>query len=649
LALSPCLSFAQVAPKDPEPATRALQQSVERGLDLSDRQDFDDANYGFVGTIPDGVIKNADGKVVWNLKKYDFIKGEAPDTVNPSLWHVAKLNDISGLFKIADRVYQVRGLDSANITIIEGDHSLILIDSLFTAETARAALDLYYQYRPRKPVGTLIYSHSHVDHFGGSGGVVSDADVKSGKVQVIAPVGFMDTAVAENVIAGNAMSRRGQYQFGGTLPIGPRGAVDIGCCVALSSGHVTLVPPTSLVTHTTEDRTIDGIQLEFHLVPGAEAPAEMFIYLPQFRVLDTAEIVLHTMHNLYAIRGAEVRDANAWSRYINDAIEMYGKRTDTLIMQHQWPVRGQDRVVSFLKKQRDMYKFINDQSLRLINEGYTPDEMAQTLRLPPSLARDWGVQGYYGVLSQNVKAVYQKYMGWFDGNPADLNPLPTTESARKTVEYMGGADAVIARARQDFVQGQFRWVASVMKQVVYADPTNKAARELGADALEQLGYQAESGLWRSAYLVGAMELRDGVPKLAGGFKTMTPETLKAVPTAMYFDLMGVRLNPAKADGKHIVLNWDFTDERQRYAINLENSALTYVAGKEDLKADATLVLTRATLDSITLGDKTFAQAIESGDIRVTGDKSKIVDLLGMLDKFNPSFPMVEPMGKSQAN
>ncbi|MDH6230769.1 alkyl sulfatase BDS1-like metallo-beta-lactamase superfamily hydrolase [Mesorhizobium soli] len=641
-ALSTGFAKAQTPGNDAEPATRSTQETVARSLDFNDKADFEDANYGFIGTLPDAEVKTPEGRVVWSVAPYSFIKGKAPATVNPSLWRQSQLNNIHGLFKVVDRVYQVRGLDSANMTIVEGDHSLIVIDSLFTAETARAALDLYFQHRPRKPVGALIYTHGHVDHFGGSRGVVSDADVSSGLVQVIAPKGFMETAIAENVIAGNAMSRRGQYQFGGMLPVGPRAAVGIGCCTGLSRGTVTLVPPTATVDLPIERRTIDGVELEFHLVPGAEAPTEMIIYLPQFRILNMAEIVTHMMHNLYAMRGAEVRDANAWSHYISGALEKFGDKTDILIAQHQWPTRGRDRIVNLLEKHRDLYKFVNDQSLRMINQGYTPGEISEKLRLPASLSKEWANRDYYGVLSQNARAVYQKYMGWYDGNPANLNPLPPVEASSKAVEYMGGGDAVIARARQDFEQGNYRWVASVMNQVVFADPSNKAARSLGADALEQLAYQAESGLWRSAYLVGAMELRDGVPKLRGSFKTLTPDALRAVPTAMYFDLLGVQLNAARAEGKHLVLNWNLTDELKKYTLNLENSALTWVEDKQDANADASLTLARSTLDAILLGETTFPEAIKSGAINVGGQPEKLMELLGMLDKFNPSFPIVEP-------
>jgi alkyl sulfatase BDS1-like metallo-beta-lactamase superfamily hydrolase len=646
LAGIPVQAQAQIEPKDAEPATRAAQDAIAKSLPFADRADFEDANFGFVATLPDAHIAGAGPRPVWSMKPYAFVTGEAPATVNPSLWRQAQLNAIHGLFKVTDRLYQVRGFDISNMTIVEGDQSLIVIDPLLATETARAALDLYYQHRPRKPVGTVVYSHGHADHFGGVKGVIDEADVAAGKVQVLAPTGFMETAIAENILAGNAMSRRAQYQFGSLVPPGPRGQVDTGLGKTLALGSITLIAPTSTIDRNLERRTIDGIEIVFQLVPGSEAPAEMLMYFPQLRVLDMAEDVTHNMHNLYTIRGAEVRDGALWSRYISEALENFGADTDIVIAQHHWPVRGQARVIDLLKKHRDMYKFINDQSLRLLNQGYTAAEIAETLRMPASLEKEWSARGYYGTLSHNAKAVYQKYLGWYDANPANLNPLPPVEAARKTVAYMGGADAAIARAREDFKQGQYRWVASVMNQVVLADPANRAARELGADALEQLGYQAEAGTWRNAYLYGAQELRNGVMKIPVG-NTLNADTLKAVSTEMFFDFLGVRLNGQKAEGKSLIVNWNFTEPRQQFVLNLENSALTHVIGKQSDKADPTLTLARSTLDAVTLRRTTFAEAVQTGSIKIEGDPAKLIELLGMLDTFNPMFEVVEPERAAQ--
>jgi alkyl sulfatase BDS1-like metallo-beta-lactamase superfamily hydrolase len=641
-AVSCSAAHGQIAPKGPEPATLQANAELAKTLPFANRQDFDDAMRGFIGTTPDALVTGAGPRPVWNMKPYDFLKqNEAADSVNPSLWRQAQLNLIHGLFKVTDRVYQVRGFDVSNMTIIEGDTSLIIIDVLLTTETARAALELYYQHRPRKPVGTVIYSHSHTDHFGGVKGVISEADVAAGKVQVLAPAGFLEAVAGESVMAGTAMSRRAQYQFGPLLPPGPRGHVDTGLGKRVAGGTVTLIAPTGTIDKTMEKRVIDGVEIVFQLAPGSEAPSEMLMYFPQFRVLDMAEDVTHNMHNLYTIRGSEVRDGNLWSRYISEAMETFGDKSDVIIAQHHWPVAGQARVVALMKKQRDMYKFINDQSLRLLNLGYTPGEIAETLRMPASLEQEWSARGYYGTLRHNAKAVYQKYLGWYDANPADLNPLPPAENARKTVEYMGGADAVIARARGDFAKGEYRWVASAMNQVVFADPANRAARELGADALEQLGFQAEAATWRNAYLVGAMELRDGVPKILGN-NTVNADTVKALSNEMFFDFLGVRLNAAKAEGKTMVINWSFTDSNQRIALNLDNSALTYVAGKQAPNADATVTLARGTLDAVALQRTTFTEAVKAGLVKVDGDPAKLDELMSMLDTFKVMFEVVEP-------
>lgn len=628
--------------KDAEPATRAANEAFVKSLPFSDRADFDDVKRGFIATVPDGVIAGIGGKPAWDTKPYAFLqKDEVPATVNPSLWRQAQLDAVNGLFKVTERVYQVRGLDLANLTIIEGDTGLILIDPLLSNETAKAALDLYLKNRPAKPVAAVIYSHSHIDHFGGARGVMSEQDAASGKVKVLAPDGFMEHAVAENVIAGNAMARRSQYMYGSTLPVGERAQIDTGLGKALSNGTISLVRPNDLIKQSYETRTIDGVEIEFHLVPGSEAPAEMLMYFPQFKLLDMAEDTTHNMHNFYTLRGAEIRDGRLWARYIDEAIERYGDRTDAVIAQHHWPIWGNQRIVAFLKKQRDLYKFIHDQTVRLLNHGLTPTEIAEKLKLPASLAGEWSTRGYYGTLSHNAKAVYQFYLGWYDANPADLNPLPRAEAARKQVEYMGGSDAVLKRAREDFKAGQYRWVASVTSQLVFADPANRQARELGADALEQLGYQSEAGTWRNAYLLGAADLRNGVPPAPGG-STTNAEQLKGVSIDLAFDFLGVRLNAAKAEGKHIVINWTFTDNNETYVMNLENSALTHRAGKLSEAADASVKLTRAALDAITLKQRSFLGSIATGDVSISGNPLKLRELFGMLDDFTPDFEIVEP-------
>lgn len=627
--------------REAEPATRAANDAFATGLPFSDTADVEEAKRGFIGTIPDALITGANGQVVWNLKPYEFLqKAKPPLTVNPSLWRQAQLNAIHGLFKVTERVYQVRGFDIANLTIIEGETGLILIDPLLSTETAKAALDLYLKHRPAKPVAAVIYTHSHADHFGGAKGVITEADAASGKVKVIAPDGFMEHAVAENVIAGTAMGRRAQYQFGSALEVGESAQIDTGLGKALSKGTITLIPPNDVIKESYDRRTVDGVEIEFHLVPGSEAPSEMIMYFPQFRVLNMAEDTSHTMHNLYTIRGAEIRDGRRWSKYINAALQRYGASTDFLIAQHHWPTFGNERIVSFLKKQRDLYKFIHDQSVRLLNHGYTPAEIAERLKLPATLANEWATRGYYGTLSHNAKAVYQFYLGWYDANPANLNPLPPSEMAKKQVEYMGGADAVLKRAREDFKAGQYRWVASVASQLVYADADNREARALAADALEQLGYQSEAATWRNAYLLGAKELRSGNPKAPPS--SASAELLNGVTIDMAFDVMAVRLNATKAEGKAIAVNWTFTDSNQTFAMNLENSALTHTAGKLSDNADVSIKLTRATFDAISLKQRTFVGAIATGDVSVWGNPLKLRELFGLLDDFTPDFPVIEP-------
>ncbi len=630
------------APKDATPTTRAQNRAVLDALPFGDAQDFEDARRGFLGSLPEVEIKNDKGRVVWSLKEYAFLNEEqAPPTVNPSLWRQARLNMHHGLFLVTDRIYQIRGFDISNMTIIEGERGLIVIDPLISTEVARAGLDLYIAHRGRRPVTAVIYTHSHTDHYGGVRGVVDEADVKAGAVEIIAPAGFMEEIVSENVLAGTPMIRRAQFQFGATLPKGPRGQVDAGLGKVTSRGTVTLIPPTRLITAPIETHRIDGVEIVFQLAPETEAPAEMHMFYPGLRALNLAENATHNLHNTYPIRGAQVRDANAWARYLNEALDRFGPDADVVFAQHHWPIWDNQRVLDFLAKQRDLYKYLHDQTVRLMNHGWKAAEIAERLTLPRSLSKTWHVRGYYGTMSHNSKAVYQRYLGWYDANPANLNPLPPVERGRKYVEYMGGAAAAIGRAREDFARGEYRFVAEAMSHVVFADPSNTEARGLGADALEQLGYAAESATWRNAYLLGASELRQG---LSGAIARapISPDVLRAMSLDHVFDLLGVRLNAEKAEGRRIVINWVFPEPAPPYVLNLENCALTYLSGRRSERADATVMLERGALDRLLLRELSPADALQSGSVRVDGDFARLGELLGLLDDFSLMFEVVEP-------
>jgi alkyl sulfatase BDS1-like metallo-beta-lactamase superfamily hydrolase len=621
--------------KAAEPDVAATNRAVESRLPFNDRQDFEDAMRGFIATTPD----------TGNPGRYVFLKHQAPPTVNPSLWRQAQLNATDGLFKVADGVYQVRGFSPANMTIVEGTTGLILIDTLSTPGAAREALDLYFAHRPRKPVVAVIYSHSHFDHFGGASGVVSPADVAGGKTKIIAPAGFMEAVISEGVTGGNAKARRAEYQFGTPLPLGERGNVDEGLGKIDSrgaSGGGSIIAPNDTIRQPTQIRTIDGVTLIFELALDSEAPSEMLIYLPQPHVLDVAEDAAHTLHNLLPFRGTVVRDANRWSQYLNVALERFGADARVMIAQHTWPVWGNERVRARLANQRDLYKYVHDQTIRLMNQGLGPTEIAEALAMPPGLENDWSARGYYGTISHDSKAVYQRYLGWYDGNPATLNPLPRVAEAKKYLEYMGGAAAVIARARNDFKAGHYRWVAEVMDQVVFADPSNKEARSLAADAFEQLGYLSESSTWRNAYLLGAQELRSGVRGGARRVSGVSPDMLRAMPIALVFDYLGTRVDGPRAGTANIVINWRFTDTHESLASTLEHGALTWIAGKTAPNAVTTVTATRTAFESVILGQRTLSDAIEHREITAIGDAKAVSNLLAVLADFATGFPVVEP-------
>lgn len=631
---------------DPKPATdttKQVNQSLLESLPFSDKKDFENAQKGLIAKQDTVTIKNDKGDVVWDLeayKKYISLDKPAPDSVNPSLWRNAQLNMINGLFEVTDGIYQVRGYDLSNITFIKGETGWIVFDPLISQETAKAALDFVNEQLGERPVVAVIYSHSHIDHFGGVRGIVNEEDVAAGKVQILAPDHFTEHAVSENVIAGNAMGRRAIYMYGALLPRNEFGGINGGLGQTTSTGLATLIKPTDTITKTGDERTIDGIKMVFQYTPGTEAPTEMNTWFPDKKALWMAENTTNTMHNILTLRGAQVRDALIWSSFLNETIEKWGDQVEVKFQSHHWPMWGKEDIVNYFKKQRDMYKYTHDQTVRLMNMGYIGSEISEMIAFPESLDKNWSTRGYYGTLRHNSRAVYQRYMGWYNGNPSDLNNLPPADAAKKYVEYMGGEDAVLQKAQSDFDKGEYRWVAEALKQVVFANPDSEKGKALLADTYEQLGYQAESGPWRSEYLQGAFELRNGVPS-TGGVVTASPDVIKNMPPTMLFDYLSVRINPEKAAGKTFSINIDFTDLKEKYTLSMENSVLNYTSKVAD-KADASLTLSKSTLDDIQLGNITLEKAIADGDVKVDGDSQVFQDFVGMLDKFDFWFNIVTP-------
>ncbi len=629
-------------PKSASRAVIAQHETMLKALPFEDTADFDDAARGFLGTIENAKITSPQGRVVWSLEPYGFLSGtEAPATVNPSLWRQARLNMQHGLFEVVPGVYQVRGFDIANMTLIEGDTGVIVVDALTSIEGARAAMELYFRHRGLRPVAAVIFTHTHTDHWGGARGVLDEDLLASAKVPIIAPNLFLEHAVSENIIAGPAMLRRAQYQFGPFLAKGPRGQVDCGLGKSMAVGSVALLRPTDLIMATGDRRMIDGVEFEFQMAPNSEAPAEMHFFVPRYKLLNLAENCTHNFHNLLPFRGADVRDALAWSKYLNEALLLWGGKADAMCGQHHWPVWGGERIDTMIRQQRDLYKFAHDQTVRLMNHGLTASEIAETIRLPKSLEGAWHGRGYYGHIRHNVKAIYQKYLGWYDANPVSLDPLPPVEAGKKYVEYMGGAEALLGRAKGDFAKGEFRFVAQALSHLVFAEPDNQSARALLADTFEQLGYAAESSTWRNAYLFGAQELRQGMPTVPAR-PAMPRETLAALRTEQLWDVLAVRLNGPKAEGKHIVLNWKFTDTDESFVLTLENCALTYGEGLQSAAADASFTLARTTLDEVIAKQASFPEAVAAGKIKLSGNPMRLAELMGLMDEFPRMFEIVEP-------
>ncbi len=629
--------------RDATAATRAANDALAASLPFEDRRDAEEAARGLIAPLPDGGVVHGDGdRTVWDLSRFSFIEQGAPppETVNPSLWRQAQLVVQGGLYEVVPGLYQVRTLDLSNITFAEGDDGIVVFDPLISTETARAALELYYAHRPRKPVVAVVHSHSHVDHFGGVRGIVDEADVAAGRVRIVAPTGFLEAAVAENVLAGNVMSRRASYMYGNLLPADPKGQVGAGLGMGTSSGTITLIPPTDTISETGQRMNIAGLDFEFMMAPDSEAPAEMHWFIDQFAAITAAENCCHTLHNTYSIRGTKIRDPLGWSKYLEQTIDLWGDRAEVMYGMHHWPVWGRERLHEMLELGRDGYRYINDETLRLANHGFAPSEIAEQVRFPARLSRHWAMRDYYGTLNHNVRATYVNYLGWFDGNPANLHTLPPEEAATRYVDAMGGAAAALDKARGAFELGDYRWVVEVVNHVVFAEPGNADARDLQAAALEQLGYQAESGPWRNFYLTAAKELREGVTTMATP-NTASPDMVRAMSLELFFDYLGMRLDGPRAAESDLTLGLRLTDLDTSWTLLMRNGTLSHRPGIAD-GADVVVTMTRPALDEVILGTADVAGLVSRGEAGITGDPAALERFVGLLDDFDFWFDIVTP-------
>jgi len=620
--------------REPEASIKKAQAHTLATFAFDDVDDFAAVDRGFIGTLDDPKIRNEAGEVVWDASTYDFIQGDAPDSVNPSLWRQSKLVAKHGLFEVVEGLYQVRGLDLSVMSIIEGDTGIIVVDPLISTETAVAAVGLYRTHRGDRPIRAVIHTHSHIDHFGGVLGIVTPEQVDAGDVQIIVPEGFLEHAVAENVYAGTAMGRRAGYMYGAALARGPQGAVGAGLGQTTSTGDATILPPTLEVTTTGEKHTIDGVEFEFQMAPGTEAPSEMHFYIPRYRALCMAENATHTLHNLLTLRGALVRDPHVWSHYLTEAIERFGGEAEVVFTSHHWPTWGNAEINKFLRIQRDLYGYLHDQTLRLLNQGYTGDEIAEKIELPPALVASWSTHGYYGSVSHNVKAIYQRYMGWFDGNPARLWPHPPQPQAERYVAAIGGIDRVVELAQAAFDEGDYRWAATLLDHAVFTDENHSAARALYADTLEQLAYGSENGTWRNFFLSGATELREG--NFGTPTVTNAPLIVAQLTPEQLFDAVAIQVNGPKAWDLSLAFDVTLTDLGRSFHVSLRNGVLVYVEREPDAATPLALTLSKARLIRLAGGDT------DSDGIEVRGDITVLKQLLEVLDPGDPNFNIVTP-------
>ena len=640
--LPPALDSLNAEHKPASVQTVRRNRELLEQLPFASRTDFDNATRGFIATIDGATTRDAQGGTVFSLAEMGFLDADAPDTVNPSLWRQAQLNAlIHGLFEVVEGVYQVRSFDLANMTLIAGDEGWVVVDPLLSRETARAALDLANRELGERPVTAVVITHSHVDHYGGINGVLSKQQQLDGSVPIVAPHGFIEEAFSENLRAGNVMARRALYQFGNLLDNSATGFVSSGLGNKTALGSTGGVGPGILVPEEGATLTLDGVEFEFMDAAGSEAPAGLLFYLPAYRAMGMADVVVPSMHNLYTLRGAKTRDADAWASHINAALQRWGDRSEVVMASHLWPVWGREELRDYLELQRDLYKFVHDQTLRLANMGYNMEEIAERLELPDALAGTFANRGYYGTVSHGVKAVYNYYLGWFDGNPSNLEPLPPEPAAEKYVAYMGGSLAVLERAAEDFAEGNYRWVAEVLRHVVFADPDNRAARLLLADAYEQLGYQAESAIWRNFYLTGARELRLGV-QLPQRVPRPGADLIREIPLDQLLDAMAVRLDGAAAGNKHISLNIQLTDSGEQWLLEVKNGVLHGFEGLQSGDPSATLVIAEGDLKLMLTGFVSALALIAEDRLQLQGNPLTLVSFSGLFDEFDPAFNIVTP-------
>ncbi len=620
--------------------TIASNRQFADELDLDHQQDFEDARRGMVAAAPNESVTAASGVQVWDGAAYDFIQGDAPDTVNPSLWRQAKLNNIRGLFKVEEGIYQLRGFDLANSTLIKSENGWILVDPLTTKETTKSAMAFAEQHLGEINLTGVIFTHSHVDHFGGVLELINSQQAAANNVPIIAPVGFMAEATSENIIAGRAMARRGTYMFGDMLERSATGHVDAGLGKQVIFGSISILQPTVVINQPEQTLVVDGIEFDFYNMPGSEAPAELTFYLPQWKAFCGAEILSHVMHNILTLRGAKVRDALLWSDYIGQSIDRLDN-VETFFNSHHWPTWGHERIITQMQQQQDMYKFIHDQTVRLANIGYTPKEIAEKLRLPKSLAGNFHLRGYYGTLSHNSKAVYQHYFGWYEGNPAQLNPLPPVESSLRYVEFMGGADAILEKAEVYLDKGEYRWVGEVLNHVVFAEPGNMTARNMLAEAYRQMGYQAESGPWRDIYLSGAKELSEGTAD-ENLSVYLAQDFMLQVPMIEFMKALSVTLDADKAEGERLKINILFTELEQNFVLSIRNSVMHYRELPTDPSADASIAISGNLFFQIMMKQVGITDLLTSEELEVEGSVLKLIKFFSLLGESNDNFNIVTP-------